>query len=114
MYNCVYLVTPPPKKKNKKKKLTCHTEQRITLRISVLTAAGVNHPVTLGFWLAGGYDHVYPTHHPTITVVKLASRDQDAERIRYHVQDLLDSSSMDNVEIGKVLNVVYKVEKARF
>lgn len=91
MYNCVYLVIP-------ENTITSHTEQRITLRVSVLTAAGVNHPATLGFWLAGGYDHVYPTHHPTITVVKLASRDQDAERIRSHVQDFLDSSSMDSVE----------------
>ena len=91
MYNCVHLVTPQTA-------ITSHTEQHITLCVSVLTAAGVNHPVTLGFWLAGGYDHVYPTHHPTITVVKLASRDQDAERIRSHVQDFLDSSSMDKVE----------------
>ena len=64
----------------------------------MLTEAGVKHPATLGFWLAGGYDHEYPTHHPTITVVRLSSRDQDADGVRRHVQDFLGSKAMDRVE----------------
>ena len=62
------------------------------------TAAGVNHPVTLGFWLPGGYDHEYPKLHLTITLVRLTSRDQDAECVRSHVQDFLGSSMMGRFE----------------
>lgn len=81
----------------------CYNDSRLAgqntaLCLSVLTEAGVKHPATLGFWLAGGYDREYPTHHPTITVVRLPSRDQDADWVRRHVQDFLGSKAMDRVE----------------
>ena len=62
------------------------------------TEAGVAHPVTLGLYLPGGYNHKYPRHHPTVTVFQLTSRDIDSPQIQESVKTFLDSDIVQRFE----------------
>ncbi|XP_076444055.1 carnosine synthase 1-like isoform X1 [Babylonia areolata] len=77
--------------------LNARTEDKL-LTTTMCAAVGVAHPVTLGLWLPGHRQHPYPLHHPSVTVVRLTSRDEDKGVLDRAVRDFLGSTRMRDYE----------------
>lgn len=68
--------------------------------LHVLTAVGVAHPITVGFWLPGDHNlhQHYPNNYPTVTAVKLTSRDLDIRHVEAKVREFLTSGMLADYE----------------
>ncbi|XP_070174693.1 carnosine synthase 1-like [Littorina saxatilis] len=70
------------------------------LTTSMCATVGVAHPITVGFWLPGDHNlhQHYSNNYPTVTAVKLTSRDLDIRHVEAKVREFLTSGMLADYE----------------